>query len=176
MHGTDLLHFPWMLMEMQMHDLHFHADALQNALFHAPQRNVHCPGEGGASMSAVAASLRGSEAKPGKFHQAATFFHAPGHSLSCPAPTANPQGTYPSPTTTHLMACMALDPWRRTEPEAKGSQAKANSREGWANVGIRTAGCKEEGSGRGNFTRRSLRPSTAAAALWPRALVKAEQA
>lgn len=37
------------------------------------------------------------------------------------------------------MACMALDPWRRTVPEAKARQAKANSREVWVKCGCQNS-------------------------------------
>lgn len=39
-------------------------------------------------------------------------FPVPGEPVR-PRSPSEPAGTYPSPTTTHLMACMALDPWRR---------------------------------------------------------------
>lgn len=100
---------------------------------HPTQRKVPCPGEGRASERWTTVRRR-SEAKPGKFHQATTFFLAPCHCSSLPASPANQRGTYPSPTTTHLMACMSLDPWQRTAPGAKESQAKAKSRR--ANLGI----------------------------------------
>lgn len=78
-----------------------------------------------------------SAASLGKSHQAVTFFLAPCHHPFLPAPTEKEGGTYPSPTTTHLMACMSLGPWQRTVPGAKESQAKANSGETRANVSIR---------------------------------------
>lgn len=102
---------------------------------HPPQRKVPCPGEGRASERGNTICRR-SEEKLGKFHQAATFFLAPCHHPSLPTSIANQRGTYPSPTTTHLMACMFPDPWRRTVPGANESQAKANSGERRANLGI----------------------------------------
>lgn len=79
-----------------------------------------------------------SAASLGKSPQAVTFFFTLCHHPSLPAPTEKERGTYPSPTTTHLMACMSLGPWRRTVPGAKESQAKANSGETRANVSYQT--------------------------------------
>lgn len=117
--GTDLVHFPCLFCRCPP----------KCPLSHPP------PGEGRAREEKNTVCRR-LEAKLGKFPEAATFFLTPCHHPSLPASTAKQRGTYPSPTTTHLMACMSLDPWWRTAPGAKESQAKANSGERWANWGI----------------------------------------
>lgn len=142
-----------MRMEMQMHDLHFHADALQNALFHAPQRNVPCPGEGGASMSAVAASLQEVRSKAREVSPSS-------HLFSCPWSQPVPPRTHSKPTGyVPISHHDTLDGLHGSGPVAEdGARGKGKSGQGKQQGGMGKCGYQNSRLQGGRKWKRELHP------------------
>lgn len=170
MHGTDLLCFPWMQMEMQTHDQHSVQMPCECPLPRSPRGMSLAPGREEEHVCSSSKAAGGQKPSGAVSPACPTLCARSG--LSRPAPPQTP-GYVPVSHHHTLDGLHGSGPVARTVPEAKGSQAKANSREGWANVGINSrlqGGRKWKRELLSAITLGSLRPSTAAAALWQRPL------